>query len=240
MNYLKKFQIPVKSLILHETFALIIEPRIVLYYLLMYLDIQTFDSFFIRQMVNLSKTHCGKIIFKVWPLYLLLNATEFMVCSCQKLDHRPKFRLANSQWVPRMHVFQWQWECIFLVVSVLADGSFVFKDVRGFNLLNSLFNIGVKQESVSPAGFKHEPFGFGFGFALKRPQQWSWLCWPKRRGSSEESKLRWVWTSDWPKKLKPMSHVLVWKSELVSHSDACSMLIQLFSIRLSNIASHCN
>jgi hypothetical protein len=37
-----------------------------------------------------------------------------------------------------------------------------------------------------------------------------------------------------------MSHVLVWKSELVSHSDACSMLIQLFSIRLSNIASHCN
>lgn len=130
MNYLKKFQIPVKSLILHETFALIIEPRIVLYYLLMYLDIQTFDSFFIRQMVNLSKTYFGKIIFKVWPLYLLLNATEFMVCSCQKLDHRPKFRLANSQWVPRMHVFQWQWECIFLVVSVLADGSFVFKDVE--------------------------------------------------------------------------------------------------------------
>jgi hypothetical protein len=65
MNYLKKFQIPVKSLILHETFALIIEPRIVLYYLLMYLDIQTFDSFFIRQMVNLSKTYFGKIIFKV-------------------------------------------------------------------------------------------------------------------------------------------------------------------------------
>jgi hypothetical protein len=39
--------------------------------------------------------------------------------------------------------------------------------------LNSLFNIGVKQESVSLAGFKHEPFGFGFGFGFEitRPQQ---------------------------------------------------------------------
>uniref|UniRef100_A0A6N2MA73 Uncharacterized protein n=1 Tax=Salix viminalis TaxID=40686 RepID=A0A6N2MA73_SALVM len=32
----------------------------------------------------------------------------------------------------------------------------------GFNLLDTLFNVGVKQESVSPAGFKLVPFGFGF------------------------------------------------------------------------------
>jgi len=50
---------------------------------------------------------------------------------------------------------------------------FCFQGCLGFNLLNSLFNIGVKQESVSLAGFKHEPFGFGFGFGFEitRPQQ---------------------------------------------------------------------
>ena len=120
---------------------------------------------------------------------------------------------------------------------------FCFQGCLGFNLLNYLFNIGIKQESVSPAGFKHEPFGFGFGFgfALKRPQQWSWLCWPKRRGSGEESKLRWVldeWlTQETEANESCTTSMKVW---IGSHSDACSMLIQLFSIRLSNIASHCN